>query len=73
MTQPGERYLPSIGADIDLSTDVPEYHVFYEGNFETSVSDLKDLWQDDLVTFVLGCSFSFEEALIQSGYIYSKY
>ncbi|WP_122034617.1 putative hydro-lyase [Aliivibrio sp. EL58] len=67
VTQAGERYLSSIGADIDLSTDVPEYHVFYEGNFETSVSDLTELWQDDLVTFVLGCSFSFEEALIQSG------
>ena len=67
VTQPGERYLPSIGTDIDLSRDVPEYHVFYEGNFETSVPDLTELWQDDLVTFVLGCSFSFEEALIQSG------
>ncbi len=67
VTQPGEKYLQSIGRDIDLSTDVPEYHVFYDGEFETAVSDLSTLWREDLVTFVLGCSFSFEEALIQSG------
>ncbi|OCH26538.1 hypothetical protein A6D98_00540 [Aliivibrio fischeri] len=67
VTQPGEKYLQSIGRDIDLSTDVPEYHVFYDGEFETAVPDLSTLWREDLVTFVLGCSFSFEEALIQSG------
>lgn len=67
VTLPGEKSLASIGSDIDLSRDVPEYHVFYDGEFEVSVSDLSTLWQDDLVTFVLGCSFSFEEALIQAG------
>lgn len=67
VTEPGSPFLAEIGADIDISRDVPEYHVFYNGQFETSVSDLSEHWRDDLVIFVLGCSFSFEEALIQSG------
>lgn len=67
VTEPGDKYLFSLGRDIDLSTDVPEYNVFFDGKLDTSVSDLSEYWRDDLVTFVLGCSFSFEEALIQSG------
>lgn len=67
MTDPGEKHLSDIGLDIDISLDTPEYNVFYDGEFNYSVSDLTELWRDDLVAFVLGCSFSFEEAMIQSG------
>ncbi|MDC0610824.1 putative hydro-lyase [Vibrio sp.] len=67
MTDPGSKYLPEIGAEIDISTDVPEFHIFRDGKFEQSVNDLNEHWRDDLVTFVLGCSFSFEDALQQTG------
>ena len=67
VTQPGEKHLADIGIDIDISRDVPEYHVFFEGKLENKVHDLDECWQDDFVIFALGCSFSFEEALIQSG------
>ncbi|GHA09751.1 putative hydro-lyase [Oceanisphaera arctica] len=67
VTEPGSPFLAELGTDIDISRDVPEYQVFYDGRFETSVSDLSEHWRDDLVIFVLGCSFSFEEALMQSG------
>ncbi|WP_295890692.1 putative hydro-lyase [uncultured Vibrio sp.] len=67
MTEPGKTHLEEIGIDIDISRDVPEYHVFYDGEFECSVNDLNDYWRDDLVIFVLGCSFSFEDAMIQTG------
>lgn len=67
MTEPGEKHLAAIGLDIDISSDVPEYHVFYDGQFEQAAADLSQHWRDDLVTFVLGCSFSFEEAMLQTG------
>ena len=67
MTEPGEKHLAEIGLDIDISRDVPEYHVFFDGQFEHAASDLTQQWRDDLVTFVLGCSFSFEEAMLQTG------
>ena len=67
MSKPGDPRLPALGEDLDIRTDVPRYRVFREGKLEGEVTDLRDLWRDDLVTFVLGCSFSFEEALMQAG------
>jgi len=46
---------------------VPRYHVFCDGKFVEEVTDITRYWQDDLVTFALGCSFSFEEALQDAG------
>jgi len=63
---PGDPALTLLG-DIDIRTDVPRYRVFRDGNLETELTDIKSLWRDDLVTFALGCSFSFEEALIADG------
>jgi uncharacterized protein YcsI (UPF0317 family) len=59
----GDPMLPSLGEDIDIRTDLPMYRLFREGVMEKDVPDIRDLWQDDLVTFALGCSFSFDEAL----------
>jgi uncharacterized protein YcsI (UPF0317 family) len=59
--------LPELGADIDIRTDVPAYRVFENGEEVAEVTDLMDHWRDDLVTFVLGCSFSFEQALVEAG------
>lgn len=63
---PGDPSLPSLG-DIDIRTDVPGYRVFRDGELTAEVPDISDLWRDDLVTFALGCSFSFEEALLADG------
>jgi uncharacterized protein YcsI (UPF0317 family) len=63
---PGDFTLPLLG-DIDIRTDVPRYRVFREGESIEEVNDISALWQDDLVTFALGCSFSFEEALLADG------
>ena len=67
MSPPGDPRLPALGADIDIRTDVPRYRVFRDGALAEEVTDLRDLWRGDLVTFVLGCSFSFEEALLAAG------
>jgi uncharacterized protein YcsI (UPF0317 family) len=63
---PGDYTLPPLG-DIDIRTDVPSYRVFREGELDSEVGDIRPLWRDDLVTFALGCSFSFEEALLADG------
>jgi uncharacterized protein YcsI (UPF0317 family) len=67
MSKPGDPRLPELGEDLDIRTDVPRYRVFRDGVQNEDVTDLRDLWRSDLVTFVLGCSFSFEEALMQAG------
>ena len=60
---PGDVTLPLLG-NIDIRSDVPSYRVFRDGQLEEEVPDISSLWRDDLVTFALGCSFSFEEALL---------
>ncbi|MGB1402701.1 MAG: putative hydro-lyase [Porticoccaceae bacterium] len=67
VSQPGEFSLAKLGADIDIRTDIPSYRVFENGQLCNEVNDISDLWRDDLVVFLLGCSFSFEEALIADG------
>ena len=67
VSEPGEALLPSLGADIDIRTDVPRYRVWREGVLADQPTDISNLWRKDLVTFVIGCSFSFEEALLQAG------
>jgi uncharacterized protein YcsI (UPF0317 family) len=59
--------LGELGDDVDIRTDVPRYRVFRDGVVTDEVTDISDLWQDDFVAFVLGCSFSFEEALVSAG------
>lgn len=67
ISNPGNPSLPSLGEDIDVRTDVPRYEVFREGELAAEVTDIGDFWREDSVAFVLGCSYSFEEALIQAG------
>jgi uncharacterized protein YcsI (UPF0317 family) len=67
MTNVGDPMLPMLGDDIDIRTDVPQYRVFHDGAMVEDVTDISHLWTDDMVAFVLGCSYSFEEALIQAG------
>lgn len=64
---PGDFLLSDLGKNIDIRTDVPGYRIFINGNLEQELTNITSIWRDDLVTFVLGCSFSFEEALIADG------
>jgi uncharacterized protein YcsI (UPF0317 family) len=63
----GDPRLPSLSDDLDIRTDIPRYHIFRDGAFVEEVTDIRSYWRDDLVTFALGCSFSFEEALQEAG------
>jgi uncharacterized protein YcsI (UPF0317 family) len=51
----------------DLRTDVPGYRVYRKGELAERQSDIRDLWRDDLVAFLLGCSLTFEHALVEAG------
>jgi uncharacterized protein YcsI (UPF0317 family) len=66
MSAPGDPALRDLG-DIDIRTDVPSYRVFRDGEIVDEPSDIMEYWSDDLVTFVLGCSFSFELPLLEEG------
>ena len=54
-------------AEADLTTDLPRYFVYRNGVRTAELLNIRDLWQDDFVGFLIGCSFSFEEALLQAG------
>lgn len=51
----------------DLRHDIPRYRIFRDGRLVDEVTDVGDLWQDDFVAFLLGCSFSFEKPLLDAG------
>ena len=51
----------------DIRTDIAKYRVYEHGEMTAEVSNITDFWRDDLVSFLLGCSFSFESALITAG------
>lgn len=67
MSEPGDPRIPALGADLDIRTDIAKYRVYEHGVLKQEVTDLKALWREDLVSFILGCSFSFEEALMRAG------
>ncbi len=58
---------PAVARDADLRTDVPRYRVYREGEFVEERRDIRDLWRDDFVGVLLGCSFTFEQALLAAG------
>ncbi len=60
-----EPELTAPGADI--RTDVPGYRIYEKGQFLAEVPSLADHWTDELVSFLLGCSFSFEQAMAEAG------
>ncbi len=51
----------------DLRTDVPRYRVYRDGALAGEPTDLTPYWSNDLVSFLIGCSFTFESALIDAG------
>jgi len=66
-SEPGSPSLPGWAEDLDLRTDLSGYRVFEHGACVAETSDITDHWRADLVTFALGCSFSFEQALLDAG------
>ena len=64
----GNPMMTTLGHDIDIRSDVPSYNIYRYGRFIESCSDIKHLWQDNMVAFALGCSFTFEHAMLRAGF-----
>ncbi|RCG31115.1 putative hydro-lyase [Sphaerisporangium album] len=65
VTEPGEHAASIF--DGDLRTDLPLYRVYEHGEQVAEVPDVRAYWRDDLVCFLIGCSFTFEAALLAAG------
>lgn len=61
----GNKKLNYLGEDIDITTDIPKYRVYENGVLTGEYTDISDLWRDDFVSFLIGCSFSFESEMIE--------
>ena len=64
--EPGNHSGPLL-PDGDIRTDLPAYRVYVDGELVAEPSDVVEFWTDDLVAFAIGCSFTFEAALQDSG------
>ncbi|AZT85638.1 putative hydro-lyase [Marinobacter sp. NP-4(2019)] len=67
VSEPGARNSTLLGRDLDIARDVPAYRIYRNGQVSDTRTDVADDWREDLVTFALGCSFTFEHALINAG------
>ncbi|KQW18428.1 hypothetical protein ASC80_20635 [Afipia sp. Root123D2] len=67
MSEVGNPRIPELGIDLDIRTDLPRYRVWRDGELVEEPIDIMAHWRKDLVAFVLGCSYSFEEALMADG------
>jgi uncharacterized protein YcsI (UPF0317 family) len=67
VTEPGSPEPSYVAHGADLRTDLPCYRVYRHGELVDEPADLLSLWRDDLVSFLLGCSFTFEQSLIEAG------
>lgn len=63
----GSRTLHAIAAEADIAKDIPRYRVYEYGQLTGEYTDVSHLWREDLVSFLIGCSFSFESALLEAG------
>ena len=67
VTGVGSRNFARLGPDIDITRDVPKYCIFKDGKVVEEVYSIESYWNDNMVGFMLGCSFSFESALLEAG------
>jgi uncharacterized protein YcsI (UPF0317 family) len=67
VTDPGNPEPVGVAPGADLRTDVPRYRIYRDGRLAGETTDISAEWRDDFVAFLLGCSFTFESALLQAG------
>src|SRR6266540_758462 len=67
VTEAGSPEPRLVAPGADLRTDLPRYRVYRDGELTDEPTDLRGWWRDDFVGFLLGCSFTFESALLQAG------
>lgn len=64
--EPGQ-YSSDLLAGGDVRTDIPAYRIYHDGVLHDELTDVTDVWREDLVAFLIGCSFTFEAPLLEAG------
>ena len=67
VTEPGSPIPQLVAPQADLRTDIPKYRIYRHGELVEEVTDIVQYWEDDMVAFLLGCSFTFEHPLMNNG------
>lgn len=62
----GSRELKYIAKGADIARDIPKYRIYEHGVMTGEYTDVSEFWRDDLVSFLIGCSFSFESELLET-------
>ena len=62
----GDRLLKIVAPGADIATDIPKYRLYEYGELKGEYTDISALWRDDFVSFLIGCSFSFEAELLEA-------
>ena len=63
----GSRVIREMADNADVAADFPKYRIWKNGVPAEEVCDISDIWQEDFVYFLIGCSFSFEAELLEAG------
>lgn len=63
----GNKMLKYLGEDINIAKDIPKYRIYENGVLTGEYTDIEKYWRDDFVSFLIGCSFSFESELLEAG------
>ena len=67
VTEPGDPEPRFTAPGADLRTDLPAYRIWKNGELVEEPTSITDHWREDLVAFLIGCSFTFENALLAAG------
>jgi len=67
VTEPGSPVPTHVAPTADLRTDLPRYRIWKKGELADETVDVRAIWRDDFVSFLIGCSFTFESALVRAG------
>lgn len=67
VTDTGARRLRKIAPGADIAKEIPEYRIYENGILVSETDDVSGIWREDFVSFLIGCSFSFEEDLLEAG------
>jgi uncharacterized protein YcsI (UPF0317 family) len=73
VTEPGDPHPKLVAPEADLRTDLPKYRVFQDGTLIDEPTDISSYWRDNLVAFVIGCSLSFDWALLAANLHYRMF
>ncbi|CQR71001.1 hypothetical protein SOV_45110 [Sporomusa ovata DSM 2662] len=67
VTEAGSPVPRLVAPTADIRTDIPKYRIYRHGELVDEVTDILTYWEDDMVAFLIGCSFTFEHPLMNSG------